>query len=95
MNGFCTTGIAASPRANNAPTPLQASAFDAMGGEPNRILYCFRVGGIRHNFKSRFRQISKAAQISSSSNRSRFQSVTLLAPAGIRVKGVPCGDNFI
>jgi pimeloyl-ACP methyl ester carboxylesterase len=28
-------------------------------------------------------------------DRSRFQSVTLLAPAGIRVKGVPCGDNFI
>ena len=27
--------------------------------------------------------------------RLRFQSVTLLAPAGIRVKGVPCGDNFI
>jgi pimeloyl-ACP methyl ester carboxylesterase len=28
-------------------------------------------------------------------DRSRFRSVTLLAPAGIRVKGVPCGDNFI
>lgn len=28
-------------------------------------------------------------------DRSRFQTVTLLAPAGIRVKGVPCGDNFI
>ena len=27
--------------------------------------------------------------------RSRFSSVALLAPAGIRVKGVPCGDNFI
>ncbi len=25
----------------------------------------------------------------------RLRSVTLLAPAGIRVKGVPCGDNFI
>src|SRR5215472_8211143 len=28
-------------------------------------------------------------------DRSRFSSVALLAPAGIRVKGVPCGDNFI
>jgi pimeloyl-ACP methyl ester carboxylesterase len=25
----------------------------------------------------------------------RFRSLALLAPAGIRVKGVPCGDNFI
>ena len=28
-------------------------------------------------------------------NLSRIRSVTLLAPAGIRIKGVPCGDNFI
>ena len=28
-------------------------------------------------------------------DRSRFQSLIQLAPAGIRVKGVPCGDNFI
>jgi pimeloyl-ACP methyl ester carboxylesterase len=28
-------------------------------------------------------------------DRSRFASLVLLAPAGIRVKGVPCGDNFI
>jgi pimeloyl-ACP methyl ester carboxylesterase len=28
-------------------------------------------------------------------NKSRFASLTLLAPAGIRVKGVPPGDNFI
>ena len=28
-------------------------------------------------------------------DRSRFQSLVQLAPAGIRVKGVPCGDNFI
>jgi pimeloyl-ACP methyl ester carboxylesterase len=28
-------------------------------------------------------------------DRSRFNSLVLLAPAGIRVKGVPCGDNFI
>ena len=28
-------------------------------------------------------------------DRSRFRSLTQLAPAGIRVKGVPCGDNFI
>jgi pimeloyl-ACP methyl ester carboxylesterase len=28
-------------------------------------------------------------------NRSRFRSLVQLAPAGIRVKGVPCGDNFI
>jgi pimeloyl-ACP methyl ester carboxylesterase len=28
-------------------------------------------------------------------DRSRFRSLTLLAPAGIRVKGIPCGDNFI
>src|ERR1700730_9734171 len=28
-------------------------------------------------------------------DRSRFRSLTLLAPAGIRIKGVPCGDNFI
>ena len=28
-------------------------------------------------------------------DRARFRSVVLLAPAGIRVKGVPCGDNFI
>src|ERR1700737_5041834 len=28
-------------------------------------------------------------------DRSPFRSLTLLAPAGIRVKGVPCGDNFI
>jgi pimeloyl-ACP methyl ester carboxylesterase len=28
-------------------------------------------------------------------NCSRIKSVTLLAPAGIRVKGMPCGDNFI
>ena len=26
---------------------------------------------------------------------SRFRSLVQLAPAGIRVKGVPCGDNFI
>ena len=26
---------------------------------------------------------------------SRFRSLTLLAPAGIRIKGVPMGDNFI
>jgi pimeloyl-ACP methyl ester carboxylesterase len=26
---------------------------------------------------------------------SRFKSLTLLAPAGIRIKGVPVGDNFI
>jgi pimeloyl-ACP methyl ester carboxylesterase len=28
-------------------------------------------------------------------NCSRIASLTLLAPAGIRVKGKPCGDNFI
>ena len=28
-------------------------------------------------------------------DRSRFQSLVQLAPAGIRIKGVPCGDNFI
>jgi len=28
-------------------------------------------------------------------DRSRFCSLVQLAPAGIRVKGVPCGDNFI
>jgi pimeloyl-ACP methyl ester carboxylesterase len=28
-------------------------------------------------------------------DRSRFRSLIQLAPAGIRVKGVPCGDNFI
>src|SRR6202045_2863168 len=28
-------------------------------------------------------------------DRSRFKSLVQLAPAGIRVKGVPCGDNFI
>jgi pimeloyl-ACP methyl ester carboxylesterase len=28
-------------------------------------------------------------------DRSRFRSVVQLAPAGIRVRGVPCGDNFI
>jgi pimeloyl-ACP methyl ester carboxylesterase len=28
-------------------------------------------------------------------DRSRFKSLVQLAPAGIRVKGVPCGDDFI
>ena len=28
-------------------------------------------------------------------NCQHLASLTLLAPAGIRVKGVPCGDNFI
>jgi pimeloyl-ACP methyl ester carboxylesterase len=28
-------------------------------------------------------------------DRSRFRSLVQLAPAGIRKKGVPCGDNFI
>ena len=28
-------------------------------------------------------------------NCSRIASLSLLAPAGIRVKGMPCGDNFI
>ena len=28
-------------------------------------------------------------------DRARFRSLVLLAPAGIRVKGIPCGDNFI
>jgi pimeloyl-ACP methyl ester carboxylesterase len=28
-------------------------------------------------------------------DRSRFRSLTLIAPAGIRIKGIPCGDNFI
>jgi pimeloyl-ACP methyl ester carboxylesterase len=28
-------------------------------------------------------------------DRSRFRSLVQLAPAGIRVKGVPCGDTFI
>ncbi len=28
-------------------------------------------------------------------DRSRFRSLVQLAPAGIRTKGVPCGDNFI
>jgi pimeloyl-ACP methyl ester carboxylesterase len=28
-------------------------------------------------------------------DRSHFRSLVQLAPAGIRVKGVPCGDNFI
>jgi pimeloyl-ACP methyl ester carboxylesterase len=28
-------------------------------------------------------------------NRAHFLSLVQLAPAGIRVKGVPCGDNFI
>lgn len=28
-------------------------------------------------------------------DRARFRSLVQLAPAGIRVKGIPCGDNFI
>jgi pimeloyl-ACP methyl ester carboxylesterase len=28
-------------------------------------------------------------------NCTRLASLTLIAPAGVRVKGVPCGDNFI
>src|SRR5207248_207147 len=28
-------------------------------------------------------------------DRARFNSLVQLAPAGLRVKGVPCGDNFI
>jgi pimeloyl-ACP methyl ester carboxylesterase len=28
-------------------------------------------------------------------DRARFRSLAQLAPAGIRIKGVPCGDNFI
>jgi pimeloyl-ACP methyl ester carboxylesterase len=28
-------------------------------------------------------------------DRARFRSLVQLAPAGLRVKGVPCGDNFI
>ena len=28
-------------------------------------------------------------------DRARFRSLVQLAPAGIRLKGVPCGDNFI
>jgi pimeloyl-ACP methyl ester carboxylesterase len=28
-------------------------------------------------------------------DRARFRSLVQLAPAGIRIKGVPCGDNFI
>src|SRR5438552_12985460 len=28
-------------------------------------------------------------------DRSRFCSLVQLAPAGIRIKGIPCGDNFI
>jgi pimeloyl-ACP methyl ester carboxylesterase len=28
-------------------------------------------------------------------NLSRIRSVSLIAPAGIRVRGMPCGDNFI
>lgn len=28
-------------------------------------------------------------------NATQLASLTLLAPAGIRVKGIPCGDNFI
>jgi pimeloyl-ACP methyl ester carboxylesterase len=28
-------------------------------------------------------------------NTARFASLTLIAPAGVRVKGIPCGDNFI
>jgi pimeloyl-ACP methyl ester carboxylesterase len=28
-------------------------------------------------------------------NCSRLASLTLISPAGIRVKGIPCGDNFI
>jgi pimeloyl-ACP methyl ester carboxylesterase len=28
-------------------------------------------------------------------NCSRLATLTLIAPAGVRVKGVPCGDNFI
>lgn len=28
-------------------------------------------------------------------NSARLKSLTLIAPAGVRVKGLPCGDNFI
>jgi pimeloyl-ACP methyl ester carboxylesterase len=28
-------------------------------------------------------------------NTARLKSLTLIAPAGVRVKGLPCGDNFI
>lgn len=28
-------------------------------------------------------------------NAARLESLTLIAPAGVRVKGLPCGDNFI
>ena len=28
-------------------------------------------------------------------NTSRLASLTLIAPAGVRVRGIPCGDNFI
>jgi pimeloyl-ACP methyl ester carboxylesterase len=28
-------------------------------------------------------------------NAARIRSLTLMAPAGVRVKGLPCGDNFI
>jgi len=28
-------------------------------------------------------------------NTARVRSLTLMAPAGVRVKGLPCGDNFI
>src|SRR5689334_15012904 len=28
-------------------------------------------------------------------NTARLRSLTLIAPAGVRVKGLPCGDNFI
>src|SRR5262249_36608794 len=28
-------------------------------------------------------------------NTTRLRSLTLIAPAGVRVKGIPCGDNFI
>jgi pimeloyl-ACP methyl ester carboxylesterase len=28
-------------------------------------------------------------------NATRLRSLTLIAPAGVRIKGLPCGDNFI
>src|SRR5580693_10024753 len=35
MNGFCTSGIAASPRANKAPSPLHASDRAHRGDSDN------------------------------------------------------------
>ena len=44
MNGFCTTGIAASPRANKAPSPLHASDRAHRGDSDNLSEYRLASG---------------------------------------------------